>query len=949
MNPEQEITLIKTMIQNGITDEVIRKTVKNPELLDVVRKSAESKTNGHATAAEHIAAAVDPLDDLFANTEFTSTPDPIVSSQTGTNAEALPVTEIQESPQAEEPQVQEIPKNLKQYAVDALSRGFFIFALQSDSKFPVRGSHGFKDSTNSPDVLTRWDLRPDSNIGIDCGKSGLTVADFERVEDVPTWVNEIATLKIKSRAGLHVYFSGVRDGSEAMYIDGKKVGDLQSTADYVLFNGSYHPSGAIYQIVEDSPIAPVPARIEELLVKPGQEDKPETQRVRAQLVPGTLRFERVVVPPDPAFNKLFEVVGWEPLENRLNKMEDTRFHGIELKPGKLSFCPMPQHQPRGVDVPYKARTFGVIAGQDAEHLVHCFGCGFSGDLVKTVKEFDQGDEGGKIVHATMYDCARYICRESQLDPEQFFPSKRKITVTSVTESEEDGMPVEVDTVNMTETGNARRVIAANGQNIRYVARWDDFLVYDKERGLWIIDEYNHQVERFMKRMTKQMLRETKEKLIALKQAAAVIEAQMEDDYAPNEAEQKVLADYDEAKRLYKWSIASESNRTIKGSISLIKSEENMSIQAEDLNKNRWLANVQNGSLIFNPDDGSVIFRNHLRSDYCDRVMPTVYEAGAQCPIFLNFMSQIMQGRQDYIDFLQEYFGFCLTGNVIRMILILYGQGLDGKGALMRTIAKVLGETREGYAMEANIKTFMTYKETAQGSPRPDILALEEPRLVTAFETNKGEQHVWDMGMMKKITGGDALRARGMHSGDEYQFRPKCKIVLGLNHLPKINDPSKAARDRIAVVKCLMALKPGEVDLTLEPRMLGEASGILNWMIEGLQRALARKAEGGPLIMIPNGVLHDSQEYTDSENPIVIFAQENLVKEEGAEVSTAAVHEAYNVWAAKHDHQQVSIEVLIPYLTDRLAFEKGRTRTEDGQIRVLKGVRLAQQEEELTLN
>jgi hypothetical protein len=130
---------------------------------------------------------------------------------------------------------------------------------------------------------------------------------------------------------------------------------------------------------------------------------------------GTLAFE--LVPPDEGFKALSADLGWKPLIDRMNKMADSRFHGLNLEAGKLIYCPMPGHTPRSESLPYKP-CFGLMP--DGE-LVHCFGCDFTGDLVKTVREFDGGEDGGKIEYATMYDAARKICEQEALKFEDYFP------------------------------------------------------------------------------------------------------------------------------------------------------------------------------------------------------------------------------------------------------------------------------------------------------------------------------------------------------------------------------------------------------------------------------------------------------------------------------------------------------------------------------------------------
>src|SRR5260370_29991757 len=120
--------------------------------------------------------------------------------------------------------------------------------------------------------------------------------------------------------------------------------------------------------------------------------------------------------PDPGFEKLFEQVGWEPLIQRLNKMEDTRFHNLDLTVNE--FCPMPGHGTRGVNIPYTSKVFSIIKNQP--NLVHCFGCNFSGDLFTTIRTFEAGEEGGGRTYGNYYDVAKAICEENGLKFEDYF-------------------------------------------------------------------------------------------------------------------------------------------------------------------------------------------------------------------------------------------------------------------------------------------------------------------------------------------------------------------------------------------------------------------------------------------------------------------------------------------------------------------------------------------------
>ncbi len=176
--------------------------------------------------------------------------------------------------------------------------------------------------------------------------------------------------------------------------------------------------------------APIKEYLERLAVTPAD----KKQKTRFELVPGTTRFEAVPVVADPVFQMLFEKVGWLPFEQRVQKMTDSRFHDFSVS-DKMTFCPMPQHTPRGPEIPFTSKIFGSYGDGNA---VYCFGCQFGGDLVSAVKEFDAGEEGGKIEYANMYECGRAICKEQRLNPEEYFPQKGTTTEPTEEQKKESG-------------------------------------------------------------------------------------------------------------------------------------------------------------------------------------------------------------------------------------------------------------------------------------------------------------------------------------------------------------------------------------------------------------------------------------------------------------------------------------------------------------------------------
>ena len=108
--------------------------------------------------------------------------------------------------------------------------------------------------------------------------------------------------------------------------------------------------------------------------------------------------------PDSGFKKLADAVGFESLRGRLRKESDF----AALQRGENILCPLPKH--RSDSKP----SFGACKGKDDSDLLHCFGCEFTGDVIKTVHTIDEK-------YSSMYDTAKVICAEQGLSYEDFFP------------------------------------------------------------------------------------------------------------------------------------------------------------------------------------------------------------------------------------------------------------------------------------------------------------------------------------------------------------------------------------------------------------------------------------------------------------------------------------------------------------------------------------------------
>lgn len=192
-----------------------------------------------------------------------------------------------------------------------------------------------------------------------------------------------------------------------------------------------------------------------------------------------------------------------------------------------------------------------------------------------------------------------------------------------------------------------------------------------------------------------------------------------------------------------------------------------------------------------------------------------------CNRWLDFLDEATGGDVELIRFLQQWCGYCLTGDTREHALVfVYGPGGNGKSVFLNVLTGILND----YATTAAMDTFTASK----GDKHPtDLAMLRGARLVTASETEEGR--AWAEARIKQMTGGDPITARFMRQ-DFFTFQPNFKLTIVGNHQPVLRNVDEAARRRFNIVP--FTRKPAAPDRQLEEKLKAEWPSILRWMIEG---------------------------------------------------------------------------------------------------------------------
>jgi putative DNA primase/helicase len=412
----------------------------------------------------------------------------------------------------------------------------------------------------------------------------------------------------------------------------------------------------------------------------------------------------------------------------------------------------------------------------------------------------------------------------------------------------------------------------HGEDIRYNAAWKKWIVWTGKN--WQIDEGYLIHERGM-RMVRGIY----------------------DDVLKTD-------DYRERMEIEKYAMQSEAMRRRKAFIEAASLIADLNITVNDVDKDPWLFNVENGTIELKTG----VFREHRRGDMITRLARVSYDGTADCPAWKQFIREIMNYNTDLTGFLQTAAGWALTGDTSEQTMfILYGSGANGKSTFLNTLMRILGD----YAIAASTETFMK-KNGEQISN--DIARLRGTRFVTTAEAEQGKR--LSEPLIKQITGNDAMTARFLY-GEFFDFVPTFKIFMATNHKPMIRGTDHGIWRRIKLIPFTTTITAEKQDKHLEEKLIREGPGILNWLMEGVRRWFA---EG---LILPPEISSATEEYRNEMDVLGNFIKECCIQGPECSVRARELFRAYQEWCDENNEHACSERFLSLRLKE-LGLERART-------------------------
>jgi len=428
-------------------------------------------------------------------------------------------------------------------------------------------------------------------------------------------------------------------------------------------------------------------------------------------------------------------------------------------------------------------------------------------------------------------------------------------------------------IQLTDATNAARLLREQGRNIRYNAAWKKWLVWNGR--FWEIDESGALVH----------------------EKGLLMVRNIYDELLKTD-------DHRERMEIEKFAMISESVRRREACVKAAQYISELNIRCEDLDKNSWLLNVNNGTI----DVLTGEFGEHRQEEMITKIANVEYDPAADCPLWKKFIREIMDYREDLIAFVQTAAGWALTGDTSEQTMfILFGSGANGKSTFLNTIMHILGD----YATATATETFM---KKAGDQTTNDIARLRGIRFVTTTEAEQGRR--LSEPLIKKITGNDQMTARFLY-GEFFNFTPAFKIWMATNHKPVIKGTDHGIWRRIKLIPFTTRIEEEDQDKHLEEKLREEASGILNWLLAGTRRW---RQEG---MRAPKVVMTATDEYRGEMDVIGNFIKEKCVQKKEVSIRIRELYKTYVDWCDENNEHAVS-ERFLSMRMKEIGFQQTRT-------------------------
>lgn len=409
----------------------------------------------------------------------------------------------------------------------------------------------------------------------------------------------------------------------------------------------------------------------------------------------------------------------------------------------------------------------------------------------------------------------------------------------------ESMP-DLTTQDQSDTGNAERLVALYGSDIRFCP------------GVgWMAWNGKHWIRQSkdslqITEMVKSTMAETKKQAYALGSVGT------------DEAGHKLIT------KLANHALSSGNAQKVKNAIEMAKSLPEVYAAPSLFDPKGWLIPFQNGVW-----DKGIWQEGHDKEMYIEHLLPVDYDPEADRTEWNALLERITGGDEDLELSLGELAATVLVASPLRKITIFYGESGTGKSTLSDMLLTVLGNCGE------------VVESASLADQKDDSRLGAKLRGKRGLFTAEAGTRPLDTELLKKLAGGDEMACRLLFTDDNIKITPTWNTIMTSNDAPRINAHDAALRDRIVAVPFLHRLDAGK-HLTFEGHQRIEGArkdvtsplirGFVAWLMKGLIRLYERRLHNAYLAPIVSE--HTERLFRDAD-PLTDFWEWYELEYEGS--------------------------------------------------------------------
>lgn len=309
-------------------------------------------------------------------------------------------------------------------------------------------------------------------------------------------------------------------------------------------------------------------------------------------------------------------------------------------------------------------------------------------------------------------------------------------------------------------------------------------------------------------------------------------------------------------------------------------------RADDLDADRNLLNLTNGTL----DLTSLELLPHDPTNRLTKQMGAGFNPEAKAPGWDKYLDEVLPDKEVQ-DFLQRMVGYSLLGKPVeRALAVLHGPGGTGKSRFIEMLSQLMGT----YGATAAASLFRSRVDD-HGGPSNDLHDLRGARLASVSELDPGVK--MSEALVKRLTGLDRITSRALYAENE-TWLPQCVIWIASNHHFRVTSDDGAIWQRIKVIPFVQEIQ--NKDPHILDKLMQEADGILNWMIEGILKYRERG------LASPQVVDDAVGQYKLDQDTVMQFINDSIEEErlvegdhETTSIKTITLYRMYEAWCLEN--------------------------------------------------